>query len=147
MPKTEHNTLDAASKLLKLATVWQSQPKMQLAFFTTKAHCTLSDSTSCPPGLLYLFLLSYFLASSLPVYSSAWGYFIPFVGHWICLIWSQGDSCQLIPQCIEISQNSSPTLQLIALHSFGIHLHIELNVFELYFSMFWKHWRERTKLT
>lgn len=28
MPKTEHNTPDAASQLLKLATVLQSQPKM-----------------------------------------------------------------------------------------------------------------------
>lgn len=85
IPKTEHSTPDAASQLLKLAPVLQSQPKKPLAFFATKAHCTLSGSSSCPPEFLHPFLQSHFLASSLPACSSAWGYFIPFVGH---LDWS-----------------------------------------------------------
>lgn len=54
----------------------QSQPKMQLTF-ATKAHCTLSGLTGCPP----VFFASFsFLASSLPACSSAWGCFILFVG-------------------------------------------------------------------
>lgn len=148
MPKTKHNTPDAASQLLKLVTVLQSQPKMQLAFFATKAHWTLSGSTSCPPGLLHHFPQSHFLASSLPACSSAWGSFIPFVGHLDLSFLKSWGSCQLIPQPIEIPWNSSTTLQSIDCSpQFDTHLHIELNVSALYFSMFWEHRRGRTKLT